>query len=134
MPETFHGPWELVAQYVNSHFLQSLVIRGSEGVDERYHLNNGSDVWQLTVDGAEWELTAEWFPFGGEEEYQPCQVRRTTQWLPDAGLVVLLEGATRGSSTLAKDYDNLRVLCRCLDESINPPQRPNPFDFTYPDG
>jgi len=49
--------------------------------------------------------------------------------LPGTGLTVVLD--TRFFANPSGEPWGIRLVCTSLDENINPPQRPNPFDFTY---
>ncbi|MGB9928261.1 MAG: hypothetical protein ACPK85_07615 [Methanosarcina sp.] len=132
MAETFFGPWRIVVTFVNSHFLQSFTIFGSENADGRYNVSFGNPL-ELTVQGEKWEIQIEWFPFAPDASFQPSAVRRTTKFIAGEGLIVKLDADAQSPGSLNHDYDNLTLICTSMNPEINPIPTNNPYDFTIPE-
>jgi hypothetical protein len=131
MTETFYGPWRVVLTRANSHFSQRMLIEGSDNSDGEYRIAFGQDL-EVDVDGAEWRLTTQFFPFGGPS-WLAGDVRRSTRYEPFAGLIVQLDGASRPPGSGSTSFTNLTLHCSCLDPETNPISAPNPYDFTIPE-
>ena len=129
MAETFFGPWQITIGQVNSHFLQSFTIVGSEDTDGRYHLAFG-DRTEIIAQGEAWTIQIEWFPFAADANYQPSDVRRTTKFVWGQGLVVQLDADANAPDSPNPTYDNLTLICTSLDSEINPFPTITPYDFT----
>jgi hypothetical protein len=131
MTETFYGPWRVVLRDANSHFSQRMLIQGSDSSDGEYRIAFGQDL-DVEVRGAEWQLTTQFFPFGGPN-WEEGDVRRSTRFEPVSGLLVQLDGASRPPGIGGTTFNNLILICSCLDPETNPIPAPNPYDFTIPE-
>lgn len=132
MAEKFFGPWQIIVGLVNSHFLQSFTIAGSENADSRYHVVFG-DPMEIAVQGKEWSIQIEWFPFAPDATYQSSDVRRTTKFVVGKGLVVTLDADANAPGPLNPAYNNLTLICTSIDPEINPIPTTNPYNFTIPE-
>jgi hypothetical protein len=129
--ETFYGPWRIVQYqpYSSPYLRQSLVVARSDGADGRYLLEYFNPV-DLTVQGAEWSLRVQYSDAAEGEDWHPITPRKQMTVLPETGLTLLLDiPFPSDGQSLA-----IQLICTCLDETINPPRRPNPYDFTYTPG
>jgi hypothetical protein len=133
MAETFFGPWYLVLGLVNSHFSQSFTISGSQNADGRYDVAFG-DPLEFAVQGEEWRLQMEYFPFDPDATWRPSDVRSTMSFVPGEGLIVQVNGAARPPGTPAPHHDNLVLTLTSMDPATNPIPASNPYDFTIPEG
>jgi hypothetical protein len=130
MPETFYGPWriEFSQPYSTPYALQSLLISGSDNVDGRYALEYNEPI-DITVLGEKWSLGVDVSGDPVNVTWQPVQPRKRLEVQPDVGLTTVLDipfpNDVSGQSLA------FQLICTCLDENINPPRKPNPFDFTY---
>ena len=128
MAETFYGPWRIVQyQPYSSPYLRQTVLIGNSGnADGRYLLDYFNPV-DLTVLGAEWWLDVEVSNSADGDDWESVTPRKRIEFLPDTGLTLLLD------IPFAQDPQSLAIqlICTCLDETLNPPRRPNPYDFTY---
>jgi hypothetical protein len=113
----------------NSHFSQCVSIDGSDNADGRHEVAFGTHL-DLQVRGAKWSLQTQFFPFGGPD-WQAGDARRSTSFEPKNGLICRMEGATRPPGTGAQ-FNNLTLICSCLDLETNPIPTDNPYDFTLP--
>lgn len=132
MAEMFFGPWHIVVGLVNSHFSQSFTISGSDNADDRYPVAFGQAL-ELSVQGEQWQLQLAWFPFGPGGSWQPSDVRRTTKFVPGAGLIVQLDAAARPPGSASPNFNNCGLTCTSLDPETNPIPTSNPYDFTIPE-
>lgn len=129
MAETFYGPWRIVLVSANSHFAQRMLISGSDAADGGYDIAFGRVV-DVAASGARWQLQTQFFPFGGPD-WEPGDMRRTTRFEVQNGLIVQIDGAARPPGT-GTTFANLTLMCTCLDPETNPIPAPNPYDFTIP--
>ncbi len=132
MAETFHGPWRIVLTHVNSHFAQSVVVSRSDNADGRYDVAFG-DALEILVQGSQWQLETQYYPFAGGAGWQPGDVRRATRFEPKHGMIVQLDGAARPPGSSGTAFNNLTLVCTCMDPQTNPIPADNPYDFTIPE-
>ena len=132
MAETFYGPWQIVLVRVNSHVAQRFVISGSDNADGPYHVAFGEPL-TVQVQGQAWQLGTQFFPFEPAVDWQPGAVRRTTRFEPKQGLIVQLDGASHPPSSSSTSFNNLTLICTCMDPETNPIPADNPYDFTLPE-
>jgi hypothetical protein len=130
MAETFHGPWrvEFSQPYSTPYALQSLVISGSDGADGRYMLEFHEPL-DITVPGELWSMAVEVSGDSATASWQPIKPRTRFEVQPGVGLTIVLEVPfpdDPGGESLV-----FQLTCTCLDVSINPPQKPYPYNFTY---
>jgi hypothetical protein len=104
-------------------------VAQSNDADGRYLLDYFNPV-DITVQGEEWLLGIEFSITPEGEDWQPLAPRRRMEMLPETGLTLLFDiPFPQDPQSLA-----IQLICTCLDENLNPPRRPNPFDFTYTPG
>jgi hypothetical protein len=84
------------------------------------------------VQGTEWRIQTEFYPFGGPA-WTAGDIRRSTRFELQQGLIVQLDGAARPPGTGGTTFNNLTLICTCLDPETNPIPSGNPYDFTIPD-
>ena len=130
MAETFYGPWriQLYQPYSSPYPLQSVLIAGSGNTDGRYLLEYFNPV-DVSIVGQEWTLSVEKSDSADVVEWEAVTARKRMEVRPDIGLTILLDipfPNDPSGESLA-----LELICTSLDETINPPRRPNPYDFTY---
>jgi hypothetical protein len=105
----------------------SFLISGSDGADGRYLVNFG-DPPDIAVQGESWSLRTEVSVSWEEPDWSPTPSYEEMAVLPGTGLTILLD--TTFQPSLGGQPNGIRLACISLDETINPPQRPNPYDFT----
>ena len=129
MAETFFGAWRVVYEPVDPFPIpKSFVVTGSDNADGRYLCENNQPA-DVSVQGAEWNLTIETSTTLEDLTWEPMGAQRQMVVLPGTGLTVVLD--TRFFVNPNGEPWGIRLVCTSLDEPINPPQTPNPFDFTY---
>ena len=130
MAEAFYGPWriEQYQPYSAPYLRQSLLISGSDNADGRYLLDYFNPV-DISITGQEWSLSVEKSESADGDDWDPVTPRKRMEVRPGTGLTTLLDipfpGDPSGQSLA------IQLICTCLDEAINPPRQPNPYDFTY---
>lgn len=132
MVETFFGEWSVRVDKVNAHLAQRFIITGSDS-DGIYPGVPGTSLPR--VSGVQWTLAMEWNDSDAGLGWQPSNVRRSAAGTVQEGLVVRL-GADDKTTYVDRDldYDDLVLVCVCLDPTVNPfPPGPPPFDFTIPE-
>lgn len=127
-PVTFYGPWDVVIAEADAFDFLAFEVRGSDNADGIHVLKEGHPP-SLEVRGAKWTLDLGAVSLQNEFEQSRYFNRKTTSG-PPRGLTVTLDShrLTGGFGPL---YLGIRLDCVCLDETLNPPQIPNPYDFTY---
>jgi hypothetical protein len=129
MAHSFYGPWRIVYEQLDPYPIQrSFVVSGSDGADGRYLCENAQPA-DVVVQGAEWDLTIETAADLENQTWEAIGAQTQMMVLPGTGLTLVLD--TRFFSNPSGEPWGIRLVCTSLDETINPPQRPNPFDFTY---
>ena len=134
MAKTFFGPWKVVKTHRHSFFQQSLVITGSGNADGRYDVFDQEEL-EILVQGIEWQLEIQFveFPSASEVSWQPSDVRRSTRFEPEHGLIVQLDEADRPPGSFNPEFKNLSLVCTSMDPAVNPNPTSNPYDFTLPE-
>lgn len=82
----------------------------------------------MQVHGSQWRLQTQFYPFGGPE-WQQGDTRLSTSFEPITGLIRRIDGAARPRGK-GMQFDNVTLICTCLDPETNPIPASNPYDFT----
>ena len=126
-PIDFYGPWEIVLIEADAFGFLAFKIEGSGNADGVYIVDDGQP--NLRVEGAKWTLE-----LGGiwEDKFGPSEFlnRKTTSGPPN-GLTVNLDSHRMPPGGFGPLIIGFALDCICRDETLNPPQIPNPYDFTY---
>jgi hypothetical protein len=130
MIETFFGDWSVEVLTKDAAFDERFIIGGSDSSDGVYPGIPGTVLERVT--GTEWRLTMEWNNNRGSG-WQPSDIQRTATFTIQEGLVIRL-GADDDTPT-ARDFDfnDMVVVCKSLDLTLNPPPIRNPYDFSIPE-
>jgi hypothetical protein len=131
MATKFYGPWYVVLGLVNGHFSQRLLITGSDNADGIYSVRFGNGL-VLSVQGSEWQIEMQYFPFDPSASWRPSQVHESMRFLLGDGLVIQLDGAARPPEVINPQFQNLSLTCTSMDSELNPIPTTNPYDFTIP--
>lgn len=121
MTETFYGPWRLITQPAGFGVKWSFRIDDSDDADG-IHEADSPGPWNLPVHGSQWTLQLLVLDGDGHWVDAPA-VTRTTAIVEPQGLTVRLDS-----------HPPVSIECVSLDPTINPPMRPNPYDFTVQSG
>lgn len=129
--QAFYGPWVLEIATKNAWFDQQIRLRGTEGADGEYPGVPGT---RIEARGDHWELTMQWRdPAGGP--WEPSRIRRLASYTGADGLVAVLGADDGPAATSDGDFDDMTVVARYLDRSLDPPQPDGRlFDFTVTEG
>ena len=125
--EMFYGPWQVTFTKSDPDRDNSLVIYGSDAVDGRYQRRFGGDDITLEVTGGAWSIEIQSSPLNANS-WQGCELKRETRYEPPDGFVVVVRGHL--GEFQERWMENV-VRCVYRDPDLNPPDRPDPFDFTY---
>ena len=129
MAERFFGAWRVVYEPVDPFPIpKSFVVSGSDNADGRYVCVSDQPA-DVSVQGADWNLEIETSASLQDLTWEPIGAKKQMVVRPGTGLTVVMD--TRFFANPAGEPWGIRLVCTSLDETINPPQRPNPFDFTY---
>lgn len=128
MAQTFHGDWSVQCDQVSGDFSQRFIIRGSDSSDSEYLGEPGTKIPR--VSGDEWSIEMEWKDNAGSG-WQPSDIRRSPSFAIHEGFVIRLEADDNTAKAQDFDYDDMILICKSLDPTINPnPGSGYPFDFT----
>lgn len=130
MEEQFFNAWSIEVTGKNASFAQRFRIVGSDSTDGTYQGLVGVSVPR--VSGNAWRLVTEWND-GNSDAWQFSAMRSSFAYRVD-GLVKIVAADDNVAAAQDGDYDDLILLCRYLEPSVNPLfPTTNPFPFTYPE-
>ena len=120
MTEIFCGPWRLIVRQADPFPKFGFRVSGSGNANGIYEADS-SPPWDLMVQGAEWTVELLFIPVNGNAWQTSEPVKRTMGIVDPQGLTVTLDSHWHHGMTLD---------CISQDPTINPPMRPNPYNFT----
>jgi hypothetical protein len=127
MPEMFYGPWRLTFKKSDASRRNRLVVVGSDTADGTYERVFGGGPVELDVSGEAWSVEIESSPRDADA-WEASIRERKTEYDPNDGIVITLHGYLGDREDVIQP--NV-VRCVYRDPDRNPPQVPDPFDFTY---
>jgi hypothetical protein len=128
MPTTFYGNWSLDVTGNVGEFDQRVRIVGSLNADGILAAPLGAQIPE--IDGSAWQVFLERSGDGGAT-WQENVVQRVPTVTPQNGLTVTLYGDD--AVVLPQDSD-VAIQFVYLNQQVNPPPVPPPFNFTLPPG
>jgi len=128
MEAIFNGKWDIEVIQKDAENLERFRIIGADVGSGIYP---GILGMPLTVDGAEWKIILEWND-GNGSGWHKSELKKVSSFLPDKGFVFILSSDDGFSANQDFDFNDLVLLCRCMDPELNPELKPNPYDFTVP--
>lgn len=128
MVTLFYGPWNLTFRRINPNHPKHRLVIGEADTPGVYEWERGDDLISVEVTGAMWSAAIDTLIDG---VWTPCRLQRTMAYEPPDGIVVSLVGYTGDREDVTQP--NI-VRCVYRDPERNPPDVPDDFDFTYPEG
>jgi hypothetical protein len=129
--QDFYGAWSLEVATNDAWLLQQIRLSGTDGTDGDYPGTPGT---LIQATGDHWQLTMQWRDPGGGD-WQPSRIRRLSTFTAENGLEATLGADDSPAAVADGDYNDMTVLARYRDHSLDPPQ-PDArlYDFTVTEG
>ncbi len=101
---------------MDAYFSEQFTITGSDNSDGRYPGIQGTKIAE--VFGQEWSVSMQWNDEAGSD-WQPSDIKRSTAYSTQEGLVVALGADDDYPSKRDGDYNDLILVCKSLDPTIS---------------
>lgn len=124
--EIFYGEWSVECYKVDAVFSEQFIIKGSDNGDAIYKGTPGTNI--ARVSGEQWSISMEWND-NASSGWQPSDIKRSSSYTVQEGLVIMLGADDNYSTQRDSDYNDLILICKSLDPTINPTPPPTIQDF-----
>jgi len=129
MTETLYGPWFVLCEQLNWDFGMRFIIKGSDSSDGIYPAVPGTVIPR--VSGQEWSIEIEWSIDEDRLVWHPSPTRSSASYTISEGLVIRIGASDDYEVVHDTDYMNMVLVCKSLDQTINPKLPPDTsFNFT----
>ena|SRR6188472_421749 len=135
MTETLYGDWSIRCRELNWDGDQRFIIIGSISSDGIYPAIPGAEITR--VSGPEWSIMIEYAKSTGDTVFYPSSTKKVISYTPDDRLAITI-GASNNYEVAGEgwavpgspDYIDTVIICKSLDQSINPNYPDITHDFT----